>query len=171
MRRVIVAVVAVLALLAGGAYYLGHHLSAAVPLVVSSAGPRLVNGLLTSHPIPLSTAGAEQIVVQVTATTGNLSLAHTVATALGASIPARFSVPKSAWASLPAAIKPFIGSAAGLSGTVSGVHVESASGSTASGEATVAGTVTVGGRAYRVTGTVHIANGVITSLSGLRVRS
>lgn len=170
MRRFVVPVVVVLVVIFGGAYYIGHHPSVAVPMVARSAGSSLVNSVLKSHPISLTASETERTEVAVSSAAGDPALAHTVATAIGSTLPSHFAVPKTALNSVPSALKPFLGGLSGLSGSVSGVEVDAASGSSASGQATVSATVTVAGHTYQVTGTVNIQNGSITGISGLHVR-
>lgn len=168
VRRILAISGGLLVVVLAGLFYVRSNPMAVVPAAVRAEGARLLTPLLHQHPIPLA-IGANHPAVPVTVdrTVPNRPLATSIGVALADQTPARFVITPADLASVPAAARPLTTKLAGMSGTVTGLTVQTLSGSPVHGQATVSATIDLDGRPYQVTGMLTISNGAITGVSHL----
>lgn len=168
LRRILMVFGAVLVVVAGGLFYVRSNPIAVVPAAIHAEGSQLLNPLLRQHPIKLG-AGSNNPAVPVSVghAVRNKSLATSIGLALADQTPTHFAITQADLASVPAAARPLTTKLAGMHGSVTGLVVQSLSGSPLRGQATVSATIDLNGRPYQVTGVLTISNGAITGVSHL----
>jgi hypothetical protein len=174
IRRILAALAATLAIVAGGAYYVSRHPTMALPVIARTAGPTLATSLLTQHPLELKAATATRrpaVPVHISAgvPVSEAGLADAVGRTLAAAVPTRFSIPRQDLAGIPAAFRAYAAGLTGAIGTVQSIQVTGAAGTAENGSVTLTATIIVNGQPFLATAAVVIRHGAITGLSSLNL--